>query len=106
MAPAVLINGHQHGPVTPDGLVATLESFAERCGAREWSTLMVLFALLLVRRFGLAIGTFMFVYFLMALSDMPERHFGKSMGMSFGAAIVAFFIPGVKIGSPRRDEES
>jgi hypothetical protein len=52
-----------------------------------------MFALLLFRRFGLAIGAFLFTYFLLAIADRIDDNWGKHLGMALGASIVAFFLP-------------
>jgi hypothetical protein len=55
---------------------------------------MGMFAVLLVRRFGLGVGTWLFVYYISQFWPSATEHdmsFGK--GMAWGAAILAFFLP-------------
>lgn len=55
-----------------------------------------MFALLLVRRVGLAAGTYLFVYYLLALPNNSDASIGRRIGVALGAAIFAFFAPQVR----------
>jgi len=54
-----------------------------------------MFAALLVRRIGLAIGAFLFIYYVAEVVGRPTTMVpsGTQVGMAVGAAIVAFFLP-------------